>query len=673
MAMAVASSCRAVFGRGRQGAALALGVALGAALGAVSCGQDSGPESPAPQTISPTTTTPLPAGFEPASTAAYVAKVKGLLTSSPATDAEVQAVTADPNALGGLIDAWLKQPEFQAKMLRFFRNAFQQGQISAVNLTDQLAQTNLSSRLMGNITDSFALTAWQLAMVEGRPFTEVITTDRYMLTPQLATFLAYLDNRDINDQGRLTDRIVQANKDFAVTLSHASGPVTLDQTLTPGPMFMHWYLPADLPMGCTDPLVFKSNTSLLFAYLFGTVFATTACNVTFATPPQFTDAEYDAWRMVRVRLPAAGETPTPFYDARAMRSSGELVLRVPRVGFFGTPAFFANWSTNTSNQARVTMNQALIVALGRSFDDTNNTVPLTSPGLDAQHASDPACYACHKTLDPMRQIFRQAYTLAYHEQQDPAQLALHGVFAVDGVTRPVDNVQELASALATHPRFATAWTQKLCFWANSASCSEDDPEFQRVATAFEKSGFSWKVLVRELLASPLVTGARDTLTFADQGMTISVARRDQLCAGMAMRLGIPNICTLGRAPGLTQLVPSDGYSRGATAPVMATDPSLFYRAATEQLCRVFADSVVDTTVMGKPSRYSSKAAEAAITDMTQTVMGLVPSDPRSALLRQILSDHFGKASKTAGITATDALKSTFVLACSAPTSISIGL
>ena len=129
----------------------------------------------------------------------------------------------------------------------------------------------------------------------------------------------------------------------------------------------------------------------------------------------------------------------------------------------------------------------------------------------------------------------------------------------------------------------------------------------------------------------------------------------------------------GRAPGLSQLVPSDGYARGATAPILATDPSLFYRAATEQLCRSFADSAVDATVNGKPSRYSSKQADAAVSDMVRTIMAIVPADPRYAALRQILADHYSQASKTMGISATDALKSTFVLACSAPPSISIGL
>jgi hypothetical protein len=66
------------------------------------------------------------------------------------------------------------------------------------------------------------------------------------------------------------------------------------------------------------------------------------------------------------------------------------------------------------------------------------------------------------------------------------------------------------------------------------------------------------------------------------------------------------------------------HTRG-TAPILATDPSLFYRAATEQLCRTFADYVVDSTVTGKPSRYQSKLPDDAVRDMVQTVMGIVTS------------------------------------------------
>jgi hypothetical protein len=227
--------------------------------------------------------------------------------------------------------------------------------------------------------------------------------------------------------------------------------------------------------------------------------------------------------------------------------------------------------------------------------------------------------------------------------------------------------------MAAHPDFAPAWTQKLCDWANSAPCSTSDPEFLRVASVFEQSNFNFATLLKTLLTSPLVTGAANTVTFANQGLTISVARRDQLCAAMSARLGIANICTVGAAPGLALIIPSDGYSRGSTSPVMATDPTLFYTAGTEQLCTTFANMVVDSTVNGQPGPYSSKSPTPAIADFVSTVMGVVPSDPRSATLTQILTEHFTNAGKATGITPSNALKSTFVLACASPTSISIGL
>ena len=103
-----------------------------------------------------------------------------------------------------------------------------------------------------------------------------------------------------------------------------------------------------------------------------------------------------------------------------------MVVTLPRAGFFTTPAFFANWQTNGSNQHRVTMNQTLIVALGKSFDGNGSTVPISENGLDEEHASDPACYACHRTLDPMRQFFRQSFTIQYGQQTDAGVIAQNG-------------------------------------------------------------------------------------------------------------------------------------------------------------------------------------------------------------------------------------------------------
>src|SRR5262245_41457568 len=74
----------------------------------------------------PRTNDPPPAPFEPLAAPAYVAKVKGLLTGLYATDDEVNAVVADPRALRGLVDRWATTPEFRARMLVFFQQAFQQ-------------------------------------------------------------------------------------------------------------------------------------------------------------------------------------------------------------------------------------------------------------------------------------------------------------------------------------------------------------------------------------------------------------------------------------------------------------------------------------------------------------------------------------------------------------------
>lgn len=655
------------------------GAAVALLVGAASCATEPPVAEPDETTLAAVADTTLPA-FQPIAPLTYTGKVKNLLTGQAVSDEEAEAVSKDPAALALLIDTWMKTPEYQNKMFRFFQNAFQQTQLNRQSFVDQVPDQGIDARLLDNLQSSFALTVIQLTMNEGRPFTEALTTDSFMLTPPLATLLAYLDNKHISDANRGTDYITTGNVNFQITLTNKSGPIALEKTLNPAdPLFMNWYVPtwpAPTPpaVPCADPIVFKRDTTRLYQSFYGTVSAARGiCEVNIQTTPVFDAAAFSTWRRVRIRTPKAGEATTPFYDLNAMRTASELVMRVPRIGFFSTPAFFANWPTNAANQARVTMNQALIVALGRSFDDSNNTVPISSPALDAKHASEPACYACHKTLDPMRQVFRQAFTLTGHEQKDAAQTTLPGVFAFDGVTRPIGNPRELGEAMASHPRFAIAWTQKLCYWANSAPCLETDPEFLRVAQAFEKSGFRWPNLVRELLSSPLVTGAKNTQTFAEAGLTISVTRRDQLCVAMSSRLGLPNVCALGRAPALTQLVPSDGYARGATAPVLATDPSLFYRAATEQLCRSFSDSAVDATVAGKPSRYSSKAVDAALSDMVRTIMGVLPADGRYVALRQILAGHHDTAKKTMGISATDALKSTFVLACSAPTSISIGL
>src|SRR5262249_5560600 len=137
---------------------------------------------------------------------------------------------------------------------------------------------------------------------------------------------------------------------------------------------------------------------------------------------------------------------------------------------------------------------------------------------------------------------------------------------------------------------------------NSAPCLSSDPEFQRVVGAFRNSSFSWNVLVTELLASPITTYASLTDTAAANGQVVAVARRDHLCAALDNRLGFADVCGLdavtkkalqATVPQIVSGLPSDGYGRGSTAPVLPNQPTLFYRAGTENICETVAANVID--------------------------------------------------------------------------------
>ncbi len=666
-------------------------------------------------------TAPVP--FEATSPTTYTAKVKNVLTGLPPTAAELSAVTTDATALRGLIDTWMATPQFQTQMLNFFRNAFQQAQVDGTSILDQLGNRGLATngltqqRLLVNIMDSFPRTAWAL-VAAGKPFNATMNSSQYMVTTALASFLSFIDDRFVDDKGATTSRWAKANPMLKVT---AASDLTIPMTDTLNPASPN-YLVVSTGMAmpnCVNPersFTAQDAPFQLYSMLMGHVDTdklapdATTCRA-FNMPPVFTDADFSDWHLVTIRqpkaatvaatmattpmaTPPAGEATTKFYDVAALRAAKELVLNVPRIGFFGTPAFFANWSTNTSNLYRVTMNQTLIVSLGRSFDGTGSTVPVSETGLDGEHA-DPSspCYACHQTLDPMKQLLTQSYSLFYHEQTIATTMAQNGVFTFDGVSQVEDGAPALANSLANHPDFAAAWVQKLCYFAASSACSTDDPEFQRVVSVFQTSKLDWKTLVRELLSSPLVTGASHTKTADDRGTPVSVTRRDQLCGLLGTRLGLTDPCGLSGLPGLTSAqntiatlargLPSDGYSRGAETPVLPTDSSLFFRSGTENICRHLADQMVDvaattpaptsTAAPTPASRYQSTNPTAAIADFVQTLMGLPSGDPRASDALQILNEHYQAALATTGIKAKDALKSTFVLACTAPSTISVGL
>jgi hypothetical protein len=661
----------------------------------------------------------------------YVGKVKNILIGLPPTDAEVQSIVtaAEPVAqLQTLIKGWMVQPDpastasppstyYEEKMRVFFELATQQTQISVGDFADQAypgeldVNASTAARLTQNAVESFARTMVAEVVDGTQPLTQVATTTSFMMTTALMETYAFLDAWQVDDSGSVVDHFAKANPGLKLTVGSASVPIA--QSVDPSSAnFMQWTDPdivdggaygqiTNQGAGCvTDPISYTATGLALHYLLYGSIIARSVdggkCGQLGGTKdaPQVGNAEsggandFDDWRMVTVRQPMAGEVTTSFYDLPTLRSSNALVLNLPRIGFFSTPAFFANWQTNQSNTMRVTMNQTLIVALGAMFDGTDPTIPTPLadgglPGFDAVHASQPGCAGCHQLLDPTRSIFSSTYSWNYHAQDDTGLVAIPGEFAFEGVVTTPKTVFDLAQVLAAHPLFASAWAQKLCEYVNSQPCDTTDPEFQRIVTDFTNSQFSWSTLIVDLLSSPLTTGATATQTTSANGEIVAVSRRDHLCAAINFRFGFNDICAL--LPTTTAIsstiaqiakgLPSDGYGRGAVAPVLPNSPSLFYRAGTENICDALAPLVIDVPSSKQVATvtWTSADPKAAIQGFAQTVMGLVPSDPRYTQAISILTDHDNAALAVAGTTATQALESTFVAACGAPSAIGIGM
>jgi hypothetical protein len=189
----------------------------------------------------------------------------------------------------------------------------------------------------------------------------------------------------------------------------------------------------------------------------------------------------------------------------------------------------------------------------------------------------------------------------------------------------------------------------------------------------------FRVLIEELFSSPLVTGERATASFSASPLPISIARRDHLCAALSQRLAKPDLCAQSvPLPSNTQQatariagsIPADAFSRGSELPITPSDPTLFQRSAVEMLCENLSVQLVDASSGGV---LSSSDLPGAISRLVESVMNYPPAHPQHDAASQILRAHYDQARMQKGTSAAQALRSTFVLACEAPTSVGIGL
>jgi hypothetical protein len=685
----------------------------------------------------------------------YVAKVKNLLVGLPPTQAEVDAVAgvgADAGAVAfaGLVNTWMTSTTEPAlvtggyaqlytnKMMRFFELAFQQTQIATVDFENMLNAGQLTfdsnkqtvGLMLQNNQEVFARTMLQLDQM-GQPFNTATTTTKYMLTPAMKAFYALLDDWQLNDnlQG-VSDSVGKAGLMPTVTVTKAgTNDPANGEFVDPNMTFS---------TGCTtltySPSGQKFISNTLWRMLVGEYEPDdNGCTATTTGIGQFVASDFTDWQLVTLSQPTTPGTapPFPFWVMANLRRGGSnytsITLNRPYVGFFTTPAFFANWQTNASNQDRVTTNQSIIVATQQMYfqDPTIPTYNPKSYSLDNDHMGDSGtspCFGCHQILDPTRQVFARNLSWYYGaglEQADTG--AGPAYFASWGVQQPMKTLTDFGTILSTHPLFASAWPQKLCYYVNSGACDLTDPAFLSIQSIFQANKtFSWSQLVQAIMTSPITTHTVETQsvigTAAGPGncQPITVSRRDHLCSALNARLGFEDVCginpsvkpvlsnaALNIVPGL----PSDGYGRGSIVPVLPNEPSLFYRTGTENFCAFLAQLVVDnanppadagaTTFSSTGCMASSTScapigsgctdvdAGAGMTCSTPgpfvtLVAGLPSSDPRAPLLAGALMAHFNEAmaSKLDGgkkVTATDALQSAFVVACIAPSAVSIGL
>lgn len=610
---------------------------------------------------------PPPADFQPTPVAAAVTKVKALLDGEAPTADELQRATDDPAELRAMVDAWAnpQNPRFANKLAGFFEvNLQQRVQIAADDQFDRVQVARVYRQMIPQVMgESFVRTA--LAIVDrGAPFTEILTTRTWMLTTANIVQLLYTD--------QTAD---ERNSLHQLTPVERGGEAPLEQQIAD----RTWTIPGlSANLGRCRRGVPQTD---LYDLLHG--FVAARCNegrnLLFAPTP-ITEADFNDWRPVElVPVEGAGEI-IPFYDLPAVRAvDGTLRLRMPRTGFFTTPAFFANWATNIDNQFRVTINQTVLAALHAGFSQTEPTPRPTADdaAIPIEHVEgvNSDCYGCHKNLDPMRVYFANTYNVRYqlpHSAPETADGLIYDPmpesgFGLLGHNRVGGGVNALAEALASHPRFATSWAQKLCLYANSARCDESDPTFVRIVDRF-RDGYDFRRLIVDLLSSPLVTGLEQTPTWGNDGPLVSITRRDHLCPMLDARTGFDGICEHNRIAPLIGLVPRDDFARGAADPVQPAQPSAFHFAAVRRVCEGMAPLVVNN----RSEIYNQGEPAAALQNMVGRLMALPEGHPRRAATQAELQAHF-QAARDGGLNVRDSLRTAFVLACTSPDVMGMGL
>jgi hypothetical protein len=401
--------------------------------------------------------------------------------------------------------------------------------------------------------------------------------------------------------------------------------------------------------------------------------------------------------------------------AREARMSGQpvqLKLRSKQAGFISSAGFLSTWPSNIDNQLRVTSNQAVLVALGQGLsgvlrpDYTPKYGGQSLNDSDDAHASDPECYACHQTLEPMRTLLLSSLNYRYSHQLDSEKQKYTGQLYYGSMERDGQGIEDFAQMLSEHDWFPIAWTQKLCRFANAAPCPKGE-ELDRVVSVFKDSGLRFDVLLKTLFSSPLTTGSRCG-TGLGAPPEATIARRGTFCSQFNHGVGSeassdgtfnlcgqdgtrplfknsnPNNNDLDKAlrrnvKNAMAAVPADTYSRDQAATIVNGNTSLFIYGNREASCSHYAkNQPIDSkaTNADEVGAFDQAFVEGlsrqeAIGKLLNVVMGLVDGHPMREDLKALLEKH-ATTLETDGNDERTIRQSLFMVACMSPGSAGVG-
>ncbi|MEL6344609.1 MAG: hypothetical protein AAFV53_15950, partial [Myxococcota bacterium] len=424
----------------------------------------------------------------PASPFTVLTKLKYVLNGDVVTTDELDAITAtdgsiDQEGLKGVIEAWMKTPEYRAKRRSFLRLSLQQSPADT-DYFYQLRNTHVASTrgIVRNMRDSAVRTAERI-IDNNEDFRTIVTTNEWEVTTLMLLVLKMTDNGVQTNRNRKN----YPGNDIKYLLS-------IDET--------GWKPKGDDISDWRTVTLIHDDSS-----------------TDHLDPYEFEEPEF------------------PNY-LRSIPDGGSITLRAPRVGYFTQPAFFQTWLTNPDNQFRVTLNQTMLIALGKTFtpgDTTERYEGDAAIDLDVfPHGSE--CYGCHKNMEGMIAPFQREYDPLYtREPKNPIDPP-GAEFSFQGYNESIYTLQDFAEATINHPGFAEAWVLKLCQWGNSAACDPNHPTVDALAADFEASGFNFSALIPALFSSDLFTMTSDREQTTVPSAIVTIARYDHYCTAVHQRL-----------------------------------------------------------------------------------------------------------------------------------------